>query len=324
VTKLRHIAKGMATLIPPLEALRRSRSRTGGTVSGRYCYGVWLRHLVRAHEAGLNTSPASVGELGPGDSLGIGLAALLSGCRTYAALDVVRYANVAGNLRVLDELVELFATRAPIPDHDEFPEVWPRLDSYAFPHHVLGEDRLAAAAGPDRLASLRRAVADPDGHEALLRYVVGWQDDRVLEAKSLDAVVSQAVLEHVDQVPFTHQAVRRWLKPGGWASHSIDCRSHGWADTWSGHWAYSEREWKLVRGARPWLLNRYSCSQHIRAAEAAGFEVRAQVPRFVAPAEAMPRHRIASGLSPALTDDDLRCDALFLQLQTPERPSSSA
>jgi SAM-dependent methyltransferase len=299
------MAKGVATFVPPLEAIRRRRSHTGGSVSGRYCYGVWLRHLVRAPSV-----PGALGELGPGDSLGVGLAALLTGCDTYVSLDVVRYANVEGNLRVLDELLELIEARAPIPDHDELPGVWPRLDSYAFPEHLLG-DRLEAALAPDRVARIRRAVAE--GDESLIRYVVPWQAEDALAGESLDAVVSQAVLEHVDDVPFTQRAVRRWLRAGGWASHSIDCRSHGWADDWGGHWSYSDREWRLVRGSRPWILNRYSCSQHEAAAEAAGFEITSLLPRE-APSP-MPRSRVTPRLRPSLTDEDLRCDVLFLQVR---------
>jgi hypothetical protein len=302
------MAKGAATMVPPLEAIRRRRSHTGGSVSGRYCYGVWLRHLVRASSA-----PDAIGELGPGDSLGVGLAALLTGSRTYVSLDVVRYANVEGNLRVLDELLELVAARAPVPGHDELPGVWPRLDRYDFPHQLLPSARLDAALEPERVARIRRAVAA--GDESLIRYVVPWQAEDALDGDSLDAVVSQAVLEHVDDVPFTHRAVHRWLKPGGWASHSIDCRSHGWADGWAGHWSYSDVEWRVVRGSRDWMLNRFSCSQHVAAARSAGFEVTQLLPRIAA--EPMPRGRVAAGLRPLLTDDDLRCDAAFLQVRKP-------
>ena len=50
-------------------------------------------HLVMAHRSGLSTQPEVVAELGPGDSLGIGMAALLTGAEVYYAFDVVEYAS---------------------------------------------------------------------------------------------------------------------------------------------------------------------------------------------------------------------------------------
>ena len=76
-------------------------------------------------------------ELGPGDSLGIGLAALLSGVERYIALDVIQYASDAQNLRIFEELIALFKDRAPIPDEAEFPLVRPLLPSYAFPADLV-------------------------------------------------------------------------------------------------------------------------------------------------------------------------------------------
>jgi hypothetical protein len=48
--------------------LERDACGSQGT-EGRYCYSVWLRHLVSAAANGLNCSPKAVAELGPGDSL---------------------------------------------------------------------------------------------------------------------------------------------------------------------------------------------------------------------------------------------------------------
>ncbi len=44
--KLRHVIKGTATWMPFVSAVRRRYGSTGGTDSARYCYAVWLRHLV--------------------------------------------------------------------------------------------------------------------------------------------------------------------------------------------------------------------------------------------------------------------------------------
>ena len=92
------IMKGLATFIPGVYRLRQESPR--GTISPRYCYSVWLRHLVMARRGGLAAVPQAVAELGPGDSLGLGLAAILSGASRYFAFDVVQYAHNAANAAV--------------------------------------------------------------------------------------------------------------------------------------------------------------------------------------------------------------------------------
>ena len=156
--KPRSLVIGAATYIPGLRNF--TGRRTGGTVSARYCYSVWLRHLCMLHCHGLPTTFETVVELGPGDSLGTGLAALLSGTERYAALDAVRYADSACNLQILEELVALFRNREPIPDQVEFPLVQPPLSSYAFPAFLTAA-RLEAALDPGRLELIRAAVASP-------------------------------------------------------------------------------------------------------------------------------------------------------------------
>ena len=78
---------GVASLPPVKRILMNKAKGTGGSISASYCYSVWLRHLVTTAGCGLNCNPRTVAELGPGDSLGVGLAALLSGaekCRSAA------------------------------------------------------------------------------------------------------------------------------------------------------------------------------------------------------------------------------------------------
>src|SRR3981081_1310518 len=93
--KARSLIVGMATYVPGLRG--QTGRRTGGTVSARYCYSVWSRHLSILQRSGLPTTFKTMVELGPGDSLGIGLAALLSGVERYIALDVVQHASGAQN-----------------------------------------------------------------------------------------------------------------------------------------------------------------------------------------------------------------------------------
>ena len=110
---IRQLLFGAATYIPGVYSLVTKRQREGS--SARYCYAVWLRHLVVAHRHGLNFQPRIVVELGPGASLGVGLAALIAGAETYYACDAVRHANTDRNLELFDEIVALFRRREAIP-----------------------------------------------------------------------------------------------------------------------------------------------------------------------------------------------------------------
>ena len=273
------LVKGALTFVPGLLAFSdRFRRPTAGTVSARYCYSVWLRHLVMAHDRGLSTNPQVLVEFGPGDSLGTGLAALIAGGAEYAALDIVESADTAGNLAVFDELVELFRARADIPGEQEFPEAEPRLPTYRFPAHVLTAARLAHALDAPRLTRLRRSVATAGSSGSAVRYLVPWHD-AAPHGRLADMVLSQAVLEHVDELAHAYRKMYDLLKPGGVMSHVIDFRCHGSARDWNGHWTYSDWTWKLIRGRRPYFLNRAPCSTHLSLLRRTGFDVTFVCPR---------------------------------------------
>lgn len=313
--QMRPLLVGTATYVPGLRSL--TARRTGGTISARYCYSVWLRHLVLAHAQGIETQFERVGELGPGDSLGTGLAALLCGARRYDALDVVRYADSARNIVILDELVELFHNRAPIPGEDEFPLVRPLLPSYDFPHHILTETRLAAALDPGRLALIRdalRALDEPGAKASFISYVVPWDDVGLIEHASVDFIFSQAVLQYPPDLEATYQVMGDWLTPGGAMSHTIDFKSHGATREWSGHWTCSDRVWSLLNGRRRDALNRAPHSTHIRLIRALGCEVlcdeRTEIPPAITRAQLAPRFR-------HLMDDDLTISEAVIQARKP-------
>ncbi len=306
--KVGQLLYGVATFIPGVAAVF---GRGGGdTQSARYCYSVWLRHLVTAFASGLPAHPRVVAELGPGDSLGVGLAALVSGADRYHAFDVVRHAQVKRNLAVLGELVALFRARAEIPGESEFPEVQPRLPSYAFPHHVLGDEPLAAALADDRLARIEESVRNQNVAGSMIDYRTRWFDDQAIERASIDLLFSQAVLEHVDDLAGSYRAMRLWIKPDGILSHQVDFRCHSTARVWNGHWKYSDLTWRLIRGRRSYLLNREPYSTHLRLLAENGFaHVGGQVATsesHVARGELAPRFR-------HLTEPDLVTSSALIQ-----------
>lgn len=274
---IKQMIKGALTFIPGVYKTFSGLS-TGGTDSPRYCYSVWLRYLVMAHKSGISMSPKVIAELGPGDSIGIGLAALISGADKYYAFDVYDYANTETNVKIFDGLVELFKNKEKIPGEDELPDTIPHLDSYSFPDHILTPDILSSSLDTERVSHIRNSIMNAGSPDSAVTYKVPWHGSRIIERDSVDMIFSQAVLEHVDNPEFTYEKMYSWLKSGGIMVSSVDYRSHGYADRWNGHWQYSDFIWKVIIGKRAYGLNRLPHSEHIRLMKKAGFSIVCEVP----------------------------------------------
>ncbi len=223
---------------------------------------------------------------------------------------MVKHAQVKRNEATLDELIALFRQRAAIPGQEEFPEVRPRLASYAFPGHILTETILAAALDESRLGRIRESVRHPNVPDSMIAYRTRYFDESAIERDSIDLLLSQAVLEHVDDLLGAYRAMRLWLKPGGVTSHLIDFRCHKTAHDWNGHWKYSDRIWRMIRGKRSYLLNREPCSRHLQLMADNGFDVagahREKLASRLAKDDLAPRFR-------EISDDDLTtCTAHLL------------
>ncbi len=309
---MRQVLFGIATHVPGVYSLVAKRQRE--VHSARYCYAVWLHHLVLAHRHGLKVRPRIVAEIGPGASLGVGLAALISGAETYYACDVVRQANTDRSLELFDEIVALFRRREAIPGEQEFPLLQPRLDDDRFPDFLRPTPGCLDALAEPRVARLRESVAAGPGEGRVLQYVVPWERADGIPRGSVDMVCSQAVLEYSDDLAATYQTMRAWLAPGGTLSHQIDFSAHQTSRHWDGHWTYSDRVWKLMRGRRPYWLNREPCSVHVALLQQLGFEIlcnlRALQPPEVARAALAPRFR-------RLSSDDLTTRGAFILARKP-------
>lgn len=312
--------------------LRRESDETQHGRSARYCYGVWLRHLDRLQACGLTLPPASVVEVGPGDTIGVGVAALLSGSDRLFALDSHRYLSVPATLAILPELTELFAQRVAIPDDTELPDVKPHLSSYSFPHSMLKTDLLSQSLSPSRVAAIRRAVLElkgvgcgvdvetralvaadtVEGENPSISYTVEWRTDAIVPG-SVDLIVSQAVMEHVVDIEAAYRSFARWLVPGGRISHQIDFRCHGTSFDWNGHWTYDQRSWKIVANAKAFRwINRQPVSAHLAAVEAAGFDV--QLVQSVANVDGAPKSCFAAPFAD-MSESDASCQGALVVAQ---------
>lgn len=309
---VKEITKGLITLVPGIKPLLPT-GKTGGSDSAEYCYGVWLKHLTLMWASGVRTTPHTLAELGPGDSLGVGLAALLTGVDAYFGLDVVRFSNTEKNLQVFERLVALFRARAPRPNKG-WPDFDEHLDARLFPSHILTEARLNAALSEQRIAAIRNAIRHPgqksDG--IVIQYFVPWFDTHVIEKESVDWILSHGVVHYIDDLDDAYRKLYAWLKPGGAMSHQIPLYDMDpTKKAWNGFRAYSEWQWKLIAGKRM-ITNRQPHSVHMALLKKNGFTILNDLQRYRD--DGIARSRLAAAWQ-HLSDEDLRCDNMFVQVR---------
>jgi SAM-dependent methyltransferase len=236
---------------------------------------------------------------------------MLCGANRYYALDVVPFASLEGNLKVFDDLVELFRTRAPTRA-EGFPDFRQYLDDTLFPGHILTEELLAASLTDERIRAIRQALQNP-GTEVdgiCIDYMVPWSDEAVVREGSVDLVLSHSVLEHVVDLETAYRAIRRWLGPGGLMSHQIDLTAHGLSPQWNGYRAFPEIIWKAMMGRRDFLINRAPYSVHRNLVTQNGFEVLCDLQSYRP--GGIKRDQL-SAYWRDITDDDLNCSGTFIQ-----------
>lgn len=126
----RSLVRSILSVIPGLLDRLKDRKIKVNSLTAKYCYSVWLRHLKLLRETGLETIPKVIAEIGPGSSLGVGISALLSGSEKYYAFDTIKHIDTKKNKELLNGLKELFKNRYDIPDDSMFPHLKPFLKNY--------------------------------------------------------------------------------------------------------------------------------------------------------------------------------------------------
>ena len=56
-------------------------------------------------------------------------------------------------------------------------------------------------------------------------------------------------------------------------SHIIDFHSHGHHKKWNGHWSYNDFLWRIMRGNRPYFINRECYSTHLELLTQINFKI---------------------------------------------------
>jgi hypothetical protein len=244
--------------------------------TAKYCYSVWLRHLYLSRSNCISRHPKIVAEIGPGSSIGVGLAALISGSSQYLALEKVHFISNNKILELFDDIVNLFEKNQPIFGPDVFPNLKPFLDSYEFPFSCLELDHLEKALNPVRIENIRKKIevfSVTGENNNVISYIVPWDERPNLKVNNVDMILSQAVLEHVDELEGVYKCMNKWLNTDGIISHQVDFRHHKTSFTWNGHWLYTQKEFDLLRGDESFLVNRLPWSAHKSKIKTNGFNL---------------------------------------------------
>ncbi len=295
------IIKGIASYIPGLYDLYVKKKGTGIQVSAQHYYSWWLYLLLIIDQHGLTTKFPVVAELGPGDTLGSGLSALLTGSQKYFALDVVNLTDLSSNVTLLDEITHLLSARFSARQ---------LLKVCDFPDHILTSQRLSENLTTHRINAIKQALTTPQNTPDIeIKYYCPWQEESVIKRESTDLIFSWAVMEHVDDLKKAYAAMFSWLKPGGIMAHQIDFRCHQFGTVWNEHWTYADSLWAIVSGKRTFSLNREPHSAHLDLISKAGFRIIGD--HKSSAVNTLNRERLAQRFR-GITDEDLTTDGTFI------------
>ncbi len=231
--------------------------RPGG--GPEYSYRVWVRHLKKLKKYGIDNIPDTVAELGPGRSLGTGIASLLSGANSYYALDVQNYITKEELLNDFDALLKIFQNK--------------KLDNDTFAFDLFPDSLLEKTLNEERIKEIRKDLEQNGANGKFIKYFAPWNDDNIVEYNSVDFIFSQCVLEHVDDLKDCYFSMFKWMKPGAYSSHLVDFMCHTFTKEWNGHWAFSEKQWSFIRGSKAWAINRQPASKHIELINDLNFSI---------------------------------------------------
>ena len=268
--KVRGVYKSVFMKLPFFRKILRKQNVAGS--SSEYCYNIWMQNLKFWSKIN-STVPEVVVEIGPGNSLGVGLAALLSGSQKYYGLEKTQFWNNETNVRIFDELVEFFKSKKETLTINYSNSDNTNEKSYDFPEEILSQDHMNACLSDERLNEIRKELLTPEApNNKYIHSIIPWESQDVIEKNSVDYIFSHTVLQHLDDLAFGYETMKLWLKPKGCLSHTIDLTCLNRVKTWNGHWTMSKTEWKIITGGIS-LINREPLSTHLSLLKSNDFNI---------------------------------------------------
>jgi hypothetical protein len=263
---IKSVIKGLVTFIPGISNLLskiKAKSKHS-CYNAEFCYTLWLSFLVLLREKGIQTNLKKVGEIGNGGSLGVGICSLLSGSEKFYALEINQTYDKDQNLKLLDEITELFKNKTEISN--KFRQLNISIQNFEYPEELISPLFLDNKLVEEIKNDILNGFID----SKRIEIIHNWESHSALD---LDVVFSRAVMEHVAEPGKVYKAINKHLKKGSFVFHDIEFHSHGITKSIDGHYRIPGFLWKIIYGKRKHFLNRWSLQDHINCMTENGFEL---------------------------------------------------
>lgn len=183
-------------------------------------------------------------ELGPGETVGLGLILWLKGARSYVGVEASRRPLVDQRNRAWHCQVVRTACQGR----------WGRTDP--------------ARSHPEALERMLQAGRMPDA----VRVCAGTAERLPLRTNSIEHSFSFSVLEHVRDVPAVLSELQRVARDGGRSEHAIDLTSHHGGEGPLDLLEYGDVVWALIGSRRSGSYpNRLRASHYVACARSVGW-----------------------------------------------------
>lgn len=237
---LRKSIRSLISYTPIIRSLL-EKTGTGGSNSAEYCHRMWRIHKALFVECGGDKHDV-VAEIGPGDSVGSGICALLEGAEKYLAFDAINHTNPTFDISMLEDLVELFYKNSL--------------------NHLQ-----------EKIVDLKKDLGTSNHLRTRIKYFSPWWEFDEIEDNKIDFVFSTAVMEHIDDIDSFYRKVYGFLKPGGLISSLIDYSAHEFSEKWFEHYYYGDKFWKFLMHGRKYIINRRTHTEHLLSMKNSGFTI---------------------------------------------------
>ena len=193
-----------------------------------------FKYLISRSQGRLDITDKVVLEVGPGDSMGMGLLFLAHGAK---------------KVYLVDRFKHIF--------WDDYDAIYYRnflseISNQDVPNRSVVKEALRIKNG--------KIILNPD----LLEYRLGDAAKIPLEDSSVDFLFSNAVVEHVRHAELAVQEFARVTKDSGFNVHEVDLRDHFFSKEPLRLLSYSDWLWDFMTCNRPGYSNRLRCSDYCK------------------------------------------------------------